>query len=85
LFEIFLLLQTQLKFDYTLIQAIDETNGILDAHQKWTGLIGMINQSQADFTISAMSRTYEREQVFLFKSLQLRVLLYYNQILVQSL
>lgn len=76
------MLQTQLKFNYTLIQPNDNTYGILDADKKWTGLIGMINQSQADFTISAMSRTYEREQVFLFKSLQLTVLLYYYQIFV---
>jgi hypothetical protein len=58
------LLQIQLKFDYTLIQSNDETYGILDANQKWTGLIGMINRSEADFTISALTRTHEREQVF---------------------
>jgi len=68
LFEIFSLLQTLLKFNYTLIQAKDGTYGILDADQKWTGLIGMINQSEADFSISALSRTFEREQVSNFNS-----------------
>jgi hypothetical protein len=68
LFEIFSFLQTQLKFNYTLIQAKDKTYGILDASQKWTGMIGMINRSEADFTISALSRTYDREQVSTFTS-----------------
>jgi hypothetical protein len=63
LFDIFSLLQTQLKFDYTLAEAADGTYGILDANHEWTGLIGMINRGEADFTISALTRTYDREKV----------------------
>jgi len=63
LFDVFSLLQTQLKFDYTLTKVNDGTYGILDANNEWTGLIGMINRGEVDFTISALTRTYDREKV----------------------
>ena len=41
----------------------DEAYGVLDDNGKWTGLIGLLVQDQADMSINDLTITFDRAQV----------------------
>ena len=57
------MLQAKLNFTYSLVMSPDEAYGVLDDNGKWTGLIGLLVQDQADMSINDLTITFDRAQV----------------------
>ena len=57
------MLQSKLNFTYSLVMSPDEAYGVLDENGKWTGLIGLLVQDQADMSINDLTITFDRAQV----------------------
>jgi hypothetical protein len=63
MFEIFNAIQSELKFNYTLVKSEDEAYGKLNQSKQWTGQIGLVQRGEIDFSIMDITMLLERSQV----------------------
>jgi hypothetical protein len=59
----FELVQSRLGFNFTFVDSIDGTPGILGPDGNWSGLIGMIQRKYIDFGIQGNSMLSQRTEV----------------------
>jgi hypothetical protein len=61
LLDILTFLQDELKFNYSVIHTAYGSANPVD--KRWSGLMGMLDRKTIDFSISGLTRTFDREQV----------------------
>ena len=64
LFEMFMAIQSELKFNYTLVKSEDGKYGTLDKSKGWSGQIGLVQRGEIDFSIMDVTVLLERSKVF---------------------
>ena len=62
--DMFSLLQSQLGFTNTYEYSIDGTPGILGPEGNWSGIMGMLERKEIDFSIQGNTMLPQRTQVF---------------------
>ena len=62
--DMFTLLQSQLGFTHTYVYSIDGTPGILGPEGNWSGIMGMLERKEIDFSIQGNTMLPQRAQVF---------------------
>ncbi len=66
MFDMLELVREQLGFDYKLINSTDGTLGIEDRNGNCSGIMGMLQRQEANFSISAFSSEPTQVNRFLF-------------------
>ena len=63
LFDILNAIQSELKFNYTLVKSKDGKYGKLDQSKQWNGQIGLVQREEIDFSIMDLTVLLERSEV----------------------
>ena len=63
LFDILNAIQSELKFNYTLVKSKDEKYGKLVQSKQWNGQIGLVQREEIDFSIMDLTVLLERSEV----------------------
>ena len=63
LFDIFNAIQSELKFNYTLVKSKDGKYGKPDLLNQWNGQIGLVQREEIDFSIMDVTVLLERSEV----------------------
>ena len=61
--EILSIIQSQLGFSYTFVDSIDGIPGIMAADGNWTGLMGMLQRREIDFSLMGNTMIPQRALV----------------------
>ena len=54
------MIQEKLNFSYSMVISPDDSYGVMDDEGNWTGLVGMLQNNEADICINDLTITMER-------------------------
>jgi len=57
------MVQSELNFTYSLAPSLEDSFGILNQNNTWTGQIGFVHRNEVNFTIMGLTVTPERAEV----------------------